>query len=79
MGATVAALEADGMIDRAPDPQDGRRAVLSLSHTGRELLRDRRDAKTEQIARALSNAFTPEELELLSAAAPLLERLAQNI
>ena len=42
-------------------------------------LRDRRDAKTELLARALAGGFTPAEVEQLREAAPLLERLAQTI
>src|SRR5262249_8547160 len=53
MGATLAGLEARGLVERQPDPQDGRRAVMSLTETGRHALQARRDARTEQIARAL--------------------------
>jgi DNA-binding MarR family transcriptional regulator len=79
MGATVAALEAHGLVEREADPDDGRRAVLSVTRAGREVLRDRRNARTGQLARALSSSFTDAELEQLKAAAPLLERLAQSI
>jgi DNA-binding MarR family transcriptional regulator len=79
MGATLGALEARGLIERRPDPQDGRQTVLSASEAGREILRSRRTARTEQLAQALSAGFTATELEQLMAAAPLLERLAQNL
>ena len=79
MGATLAALEARGLVERSRDPQDGRRVVLSVSEAGGQVLRDRRNARTEQLARALSAGFTRPELDLLMAAAPLLERLAQSI
>jgi DNA-binding MarR family transcriptional regulator len=79
MGATLAALEARGLVDRAPDPDDGRRMILSVSEAGMQLLRDRRNARTELLARALSTGFTRAELEQLGAAAPLLERLAHSI
>jgi DNA-binding MarR family transcriptional regulator len=79
MGATLAALEARGLIERHPDPLDGRRVVLSVTAAGRDVLRSRRNARTEQLARALTNGFTPAELNQLMAAAPLLERLAQSI
>jgi DNA-binding MarR family transcriptional regulator len=69
MGETLGALRARGLIERRPDPDDGRRAV-----------EDKRNARAELIARALtSSAFTPTELAQLAASAPLLERLAQNI
>jgi DNA-binding MarR family transcriptional regulator len=79
MGATLGALEARGLIERAPDPADGRRAVMSITEAGLALLRSRRNAKVQQLARALSAEFTPAELDQLAAVAPLLERLAQSI
>jgi DNA-binding MarR family transcriptional regulator len=79
MGATLAALEARGLIERAPDPDDGRRAVMSVTDAGLALLRSRRNAKVQKLARALSADFTPAERDQLAAVAPLLERLAQSI
>ncbi len=79
IGATLGALEAKGLVERRPDPDDGRRAVLSVTEAGLRLLRDKRNARTEQLARALSAGFTPAEIRLLAAAAPLLERLAESI
>jgi DNA-binding MarR family transcriptional regulator len=79
MGATVAALEARGLVARASDPDDGRRVVLSITDAGLQVLRERRGARVERMAQALSAGFTPAELERLSVAAPLLERLAHNI
>jgi DNA-binding MarR family transcriptional regulator len=79
MGTTLSALEARGLIDRRPDPADGRRVVLSVTDAGVETLRKRRTERTEQMARALSTGFTSAELEQLRAVAPLIERLAQSL
>ena len=79
MGATLSALEARGLVERRPDPGDGRRVVISLSEAGLQALRNKRNARIEQLARALSSGFTRSELQQLMAAAPLLERLAQSI
>lgn len=79
MGATLAALEARGLIERHPDAADGRRVVLSVTEAGLGLLRNKRGARTEQLAQALSAGFTAAELRQLAATAPLLERLAQSI
>jgi DNA-binding MarR family transcriptional regulator len=79
IGATLGALEAKGLIERRPDPGDGRRAVLSVTEAGSRLLRDKRNARTELLAKALSAGFTPAEIQLLAAASPLLERLAESI
>jgi DNA-binding MarR family transcriptional regulator len=79
MGATLAGLEARGLVRRHSDPDDGRRAVLSLTEAGQQVLQDKRSARVAQLARALSDGFTPAELRQLRVAAPLLERLAQTI
>jgi DNA-binding MarR family transcriptional regulator len=79
MGATIAALEARGLVGRERDPADGRRVVLSATSAGLEVLRTRRDARVQRLAGALSARFTPAELRQLADAAPLLERLAQSI
>ena len=79
MGATLAGLEARGLARRHADPADGRRAVLSLTEAGQQVLRDKRSARVAQLAQALSDGFTPAELRQLHTAAPLLERLAQSI
>ena len=79
MGATLSALQARGLVERRADPDDGRRVVLSVTDAGRQALKDKRDARTDQLAQALSSSFTRAELEQLAAAAPLLERLAQDI
>ncbi|MFG5718113.1 MarR family winged helix-turn-helix transcriptional regulator [Streptomyces murinus] len=80
MGATLGALQARGLVERHRDPDDGRRVVLSVTDAGRQALRDKRNARAELIAGALTGgAFTPAELERLAATAPLLQRLAQSI
>jgi DNA-binding MarR family transcriptional regulator len=79
MGATLGGLEGRGLVERNPDSQDGRRVVLSITEAGIEALRLRRNARAEQLAQALSGGFTRSELKHLMAAAPLIERLAQNL
>jgi DNA-binding MarR family transcriptional regulator len=79
MGATLAGLEARGLVERARDPQDGRRVVLSLTAAGRQARGNRRHARTEQLSRALSAGFTPAEIQQLMVVTPLLARLAENL
>jgi DNA-binding MarR family transcriptional regulator len=79
MGATLSALQARGLVERHPDPADGRRVVMTVTDAGRQALQDRRNARAELLAQALRDTLTPAELEQLAVAAPLLERLAQNI
>jgi DNA-binding MarR family transcriptional regulator len=79
IGATVARLEARGLVDRVPDADDGRRVRVALTEVGRKALRQRRSARTEQLARALEAEFTDAELRRLLAALSLLERLAERL
>ena len=80
MGATLSALRDRGLVERHRDPDDGRRVVLTVTGAGLRSLKDKRDARAELVAQALtSGAFTKAELKQLAAAAALLERLAQNI
>ena len=79
MGVTLAALEARGLLERAADPTDGRRVILSITPAGVALLWSRRNARTEHLSRVLARAFTPAEREQLLAAVPLLERLGESL
>ena len=79
MGVTVAALEERGLIERSRDPLDGRRVVLSITEAGRQVVHDKRGARTAMIAAALRDGFTDAELGQLLAAAPLIERLAEKL
>jgi DNA-binding MarR family transcriptional regulator len=79
MGVTLGGLEARGLVARSADPQDGRRVILALTEAGRDLLRDKRDARVQQLAQALASEFSSAELEQLLAAAPLIERLAERL
>ena len=76
IGATLQGLETRLLIAREADPLDGRQALISITPAGRDLLRSRQSARTQQLARILSDDFTSDELTTLEAAAPLLERLA---
>lgn len=79
MGATLNGLVRRGLVQRRPDPDDGRRTVMSLTEAGEQVVRTKRSARTQQLADALAARFTPEERKALMAAAPLLERLGESI
>jgi DNA-binding MarR family transcriptional regulator len=80
MGATLNALRERGLVERRPDPRDGRRAVLSVTDAGRKALADKRNARTGQMAAVLRGGeFTQAELEQLALAAPLIQRLARHL
>ena len=79
MGATLHTLEVRRLIDRHPDPADGRRSVMSVTEAGFVALTDKRNARIAKLARVLAAEFTPAERGQLMAALPLIERLAENI
>src|SRR5919112_6766372 len=64
---TLGCLEREGLIDRAPDPQDRRSALVSVNGAGRERLRRVRGRKNAYLARRMKE-LTAEELEALERA-----------
>jgi DNA-binding MarR family transcriptional regulator len=79
MGTTLAGLQKRALIERHRDPGDGRRILLSVSETGVQMLRDKRDAGARQLAKAVAEEFTPAELRTMRAAAALIERLGERL
>ncbi|AZM62565.1 MULTISPECIES: MarR family winged helix-turn-helix transcriptional regulator [unclassified Streptomyces] len=77
MAKTVLALEAAGLVSRSPDPEDGRRQVVSLTDRGRERRRGERLARQAWLARALREHGTEEEVRAVITAMALLDRVAQ--
>jgi DNA-binding MarR family transcriptional regulator len=76
VAAVLAVLDERGLIGRRPDPDDGRRQLVSVSAAGHEFLEDRRRAGEEWLARALHERFTEAERRAVIEALALLERLA---
>ena len=75
MTRIVSCLEADGFVDRAPHPTDGRQVLVCLSDRGRVLLAAERRRRDAWLARRLRE-LTPEERAVLRQAAPILEKLS---
>ena len=78
MGATVATLEAAGLVKGSPDPADGRQTILSLTDNCRELIKAKRAAKEDWLFRAIQTKLSPAEQEELATALELLKRLADS-
>jgi DNA-binding MarR family transcriptional regulator len=76
MGATIASLEKLGLVVRSADAADGRLSILGLTPDGLAAVRSGRNAVVDRIVAVLDESFTDEETEILAAAAPLIERLA---
>jgi len=74
---TLGCLEREGLIDRAPDPEDRRSALVSINGAGRERLRRLRGRKNAYLARRMRDLST-EEVETLERAAEILERMREG-
>jgi DNA-binding MarR family transcriptional regulator len=73
----LAYLEAEGLVERTPDPKDGRSALISLSGEGRERLRRLRQRKNAYLARRMRD-LDADEVAALERAAEILERLLEG-
>jgi DNA-binding MarR family transcriptional regulator len=77
MGQTIAELEAEGLLERRPDPADGRRALIELTDAGGAELGEGPRRREGWPAEALDEKFSDEEREVLDGAVRLLGRLAE--
>jgi len=75
MATIVAALEPRGLIERTPDPEDGRRQVVSLTDEGRRRAESDRQVREEWLARAIQERYSERERRIILDALSLLERL----
>jgi len=77
MTRTLACLEKQGLIERTPDPADGRSFLVAINAAGRERLTRLRRRKSAYLARRLRK-LEPEEVETLARAAELLEQMRED-
>ena len=77
MSKIVAALDRDGLVDRAPDPADARAVILSPTPRGRRLMERGRRQRVERLAAEL-DALGPANRAALARAVPLLRSLERS-
>ena len=78
MGATVAALEAAGLVRGRPDPADGRQTLLCLTAACRNRIKAGRAVRQDWLSRALQTHLSSREQSELARAVALLRRLADS-
>lgn len=66
-----------GLVDRVPDPNDGRSALVSVNSAGRERLRRLRGRKNAYLARRMRD-LPDEDVETLERAAEILDALLED-
>lgn len=74
---TLRVLSEAGLVERAPDPEDGRSALVSITATGRERLRRMRRRKNAYLARRMRD-LPAGDVETLERAAEILEGILEE-
>jgi DNA-binding MarR family transcriptional regulator len=73
---TLRVLGEAGLVERTPDPADGRSALVSITGEGRERLRRLRGRKNAYLARRMRD-LPPGDVETLERAAAILEQILE--
>jgi DNA-binding MarR family transcriptional regulator len=77
MGAILALLERDDLVERRPHPTDGRQILFALTPKGLEARRKRSVTKREWLLAAMAK-LDPLEQQTLIDASVLIRRLAES-
>jgi DNA-binding MarR family transcriptional regulator len=72
----VAKLARDGLVDRRPDPRDGRAILLSLTSQGREIVRSLHAERITRLSRLVAR-LNDEEREALAGSVRALARMIE--
>ena len=72
----VVRLEAQGLVARTTDPADRRVSWVALTETGEAWLAEARARRNQWLAHRLST-LTTEDMDMLAASLPVIERLLQ--
>ncbi|MDT0345357.1 MarR family winged helix-turn-helix transcriptional regulator [Streptomyces litchfieldiae] len=72
----VTRLEREGLVERRPDPSDGRAVLVHITEAGRRIGRSRHADRTRHLVPLLAR-LTAEERQAIARALPALSRLAE--
>jgi DNA-binding MarR family transcriptional regulator len=74
---TLGCLEREGLVERTPDPADGRSALVGINAAGRERLRRLRGRKNAYLARRMRD-LPAADVATLERAAQILEGMLES-
>jgi DNA-binding MarR family transcriptional regulator len=77
MTRVIAVLEERGLVRREPHATDRRQVILTVTIDGRDLVQRVRRRREAWLAQRLQE-LTPDERQILRAAAPILEKISQS-
>jgi DNA-binding MarR family transcriptional regulator len=77
MTRTLGALVERGLVEREPDPRDGRQVIVRLSEAGGLAVKETRRRRDAWLARRLSE-LNPKERAVLAEASEILRRIADS-
>src|SRR5882757_3582035 len=77
IGAALAVLEQEGLVQRRPHPTDGRQVLFALTDQGVAIRRRNTILKRQWVSAAMAK-LDPEEQQTLISAAALFKRLADS-
>ncbi|WP_246183461.1 MarR family winged helix-turn-helix transcriptional regulator [Paenibacillus methanolicus] len=72
----VTRLERDGLVERRPDPSDGRVVLVHITEEGAKIIDSRRSERIAHLSK-LFERLTPEEKTAIAEAIPALRHLAE--
>jgi DNA-binding MarR family transcriptional regulator len=78
MTRVIAVLEERGLVRREPHATDRRQVVLTVTDDGRDLVQRVRRRREAWLAQRLQE-LTPNQRQILRAAAPILEKISQSL
>lgn len=77
MSRLVSEMEAEGLVERSPSPDDGRAVVVTATDAGRRTMQEGRGRRVAVLAERL-RGLPPADVELLDRASMLMEQLARD-
>lgn len=78
MSAVISPLQKAGLVSGAPDPNDGRQTLMSLTPKCLKWLKDGRAARQDWLTKRISQRLSVHEQEKLRTALALLTKLVED-